>query len=86
MAGRARAAPGAVHLPLQASAAGTGLPPAAGVRPVLVICRSGRRPQQAVELLRARGVEAVAVVGGMRAWADAGLPVVGPAGASGIVA
>ncbi|MFI2200240.1 rhodanese-like domain-containing protein [Streptomyces sp. NPDC020192] len=83
---RAGHAPGAVHLPLEALAAGAGLPAEAGVRPVVVICRSGCRSQQAVELLRARGVEAVDVVGGMRAWADVGLPVVGPAGGNGCVA
>ncbi|MQY36619.1 Thiosulfate sulfurtransferase GlpE [Streptomyces sp. RB17] len=79
-------APGAVHLPLTALAAGAGLPAEALSRPVVVICRSGRRSRQAAELLRARGVEAVDVVGGMQEWAGAGLPVVDARGGNGTVA
>ncbi|MFI6355349.1 rhodanese-like domain-containing protein [Streptomyces sp. NPDC050743] len=79
-------APGAVHLPLTALAAGAGLPAHAPKRPVIVICRSGRRSLKAVELLRARGVEAVDVIGGMQEWAAAGLPVVDALGGNGTVA
>lgn len=79
-------APGAVHLPLTALAAGARLPAAAQARPVVVICRSGRRSRRAVELLRARGVEAVDVIGGMQEWAGAGLPVVDARGGNGTVA
>ncbi|MFF4693305.1 rhodanese-like domain-containing protein [Streptomyces sp. NPDC001307] len=79
-------APGAVHLPLTALAAGAGLPADAPKRPVIVMCRSGRRSQKAVELLRARGVEAVDVIGGMQEWAAAGLPVVDARGGNGTVA
>jgi rhodanese-related sulfurtransferase len=79
-------APGAVHLPLTALAAGAGLPAEAPKRPVIVICRSGRRSLKAVELLRARGVEAVDVIGGMQEWAAAGLPVVDARGGNGTVA
>ncbi|MGW5433574.1 rhodanese-like domain-containing protein [Streptomyces sp. NPDC004059] len=79
-------APGAVHLPLMALAAGAGLPAEAPKRPVIVICRSGRRSLKAVELLRARGVEAVDVIGGMQEWAAAGLPVVDARGGNGTVA
>ncbi|MGW0212665.1 rhodanese-like domain-containing protein [Streptomyces sp. NPDC003233] len=71
-------APGAVHLPLTALAAGARLPAAAQARPVVVICRSGRR--------WARGVEAVDVIGGMQEWAGAGLPVVDARGGNGTVA
>ncbi|WP_433447290.1 rhodanese-like domain-containing protein [Streptomyces sp. CA-142005] len=79
-------APGAVHLPLTALAAGAGLPAEAPKRPVIVICRSGRRSLKAVELLQARGVEAVDVIGGMQEWAAAGLPVVDARGGNGTVA
>ncbi|RAJ46422.1 rhodanese-related sulfurtransferase [Kitasatospora sp. SolWspMP-SS2h] len=47
---------------------------AGGGRPVLAVCRSGNRSQRAAELLNARGVPTVNVVGGMRAWQEAGLP------------
>jgi rhodanese-related sulfurtransferase len=42
---------------------------------VYVICKSGGRSAKAVELLRARGVDAVNVAGGSLAWRDAGHPV-----------
>jgi rhodanese-related sulfurtransferase len=79
-------APGAVHLPLAALAAGAALPASAQGRPVVVICRSGNRSRQAAELLQARRVEAVDVIGGLRGWAGAGLPVVDSRGGDGIVA
>ncbi|MFJ4205361.1 rhodanese-like domain-containing protein [Streptomyces sviceus] len=79
-------APWAVHLPLSALAAGAGLPPQAQARPLVVICRSGNRSRQAAELLAARGAQAVDVIGGMRDWAGAGLPVVDARGGSGTVA
>ncbi|MFC6593332.1 rhodanese-like domain-containing protein [Kitasatospora paranensis] len=78
-------APGAVPLPLGALAAGGGLPPAAAGREVLAICRSGNRSRQAAALLTARGVDAVNVAGGMRAWAEAGLPVTTTGGQNGRV-
>lgn len=78
-------APGAVHLPLSALAAGAGLPAQAQALPLIVICRSGNRSRQAVELLLARGSQAVDVIGGMRDWAGAGLPVVNAHGANGAV-
>jgi rhodanese-related sulfurtransferase len=68
-------AAGAVHAPLSALAAGEPLPEAARGRPVVVICRSGKRSRQAAALLAAGGVDAVDVTGGMLAWAEAGLPV-----------
>ncbi|MEU2736209.1 rhodanese-like domain-containing protein [Streptomyces sp. NPDC007095] len=79
-------APRAVHLSLSALAAGAGLPAEAQARPLVVICRSGNRSLQAAELLAAWGAEAVDVIGGMRDWAEAGLPVVDPHGGNGIVA
>ena len=79
-------APRAVHLPLSALAAGAGLPAHAQARPLVVICRSGNRSRQAAELLAARGAEAVDVIGGMRDWAGAGLPVVDSHGGNGTIA
>ncbi|MFJ2597097.1 rhodanese-like domain-containing protein [Streptomyces erythrochromogenes] len=79
-------APGAVHAPLSALLAGAGLPPAARGRPLMVICRSGHRSQQAAKILTGRGAEAIDVKGGMNAWAAAGLPVVDGRGSSGSIA
>ncbi|PWI18002.1 sulfurtransferase [Streptomyces sp. Act143] len=79
-------APRAVHLSLSALAAGVGLPAQAQARPLVVICRSGNRSRQAAELLVARGSDAVDVIGGMRDWAEAGLPVVDSRGQNGTVA
>ncbi|WP_327382131.1 rhodanese-like domain-containing protein [Streptomyces sp. NBC_01207] len=79
-------APGAVHVPLSRLVTGTGLPATAQGRPLLVICRSGHRSQQAARLLAGRGAEAVDVKGGMQAWASAGLPVVDAEGSSGRIA
>ncbi|MET8579923.1 rhodanese-like domain-containing protein [Streptomyces collinus] len=79
-------APGAVHLPLSDLSAGAGLPAAAHARPLLVICRSGNRSRRAAALLAARGADAADVIGGMRDWAAAGLPVVDARGGNGTVA
>ncbi|WP_405531735.1 rhodanese-like domain-containing protein [Streptomyces canus] len=70
-------APGAVHAPLSELACGGRLPRAAEDRPVVTICRSGKRSREAAGLLAARGVDVVDVLGGMRAWVEAGLGVVG---------
>nr|WP_259294444.1 rhodanese-like domain-containing protein [Streptomyces canus] len=72
-------APGAEHAPLSALTAGGRLPEAAEGRQVITICRSGKRSRQAAELLTARGVDAVDVLGGMGAWVGAGLAVEGGA-------
>ncbi|NEA68263.1 MBL fold metallo-hydrolase [Streptomyces sp. SID12488] len=66
---------GAVHAPLSALAAGTSLPGSAQGRPLIAICRSGKRSREAATLLTARGAEVADVIGGMRAWVAAGLPV-----------
>ncbi|MEU1854190.1 rhodanese-like domain-containing protein [Streptomyces sp. NPDC019990] len=79
-------APDALHLPLSRLAAGASLPAAARGRPVVTICRSGHRSQQAARLLAGRGVQATDVTGGMTAWARAGLPVIGPGGGNGVIA
>ncbi|MFF3208825.1 rhodanese-like domain-containing protein [Streptomyces sp. NPDC002962] len=79
-------APGAVLAPLSGLAAGAAVPSVAQAMPLVVICRSGRRSQQAAELLTQRGHDAVDVKGGMQAWAAAGLPVVDERGNDGSIA
>ncbi|WP_037624093.1 rhodanese-like domain-containing protein [Streptomyces aureus] len=79
-------APGAIHAPLSRLAAGAALPSRVQARPLVVICRSGRRSQQAAELLTERGSDAVDVKGGMQAWAAAGHPVVDRHGNDGSIA
>ncbi|MFF3194673.1 rhodanese-like domain-containing protein [Streptomyces misionensis] len=79
-------APGAVHAPLSALAAGAALPEAAQARPLVVICRSGQRSRRTAELPAARGARVVDVQGGMRAWAAAGYPLVDEHGNSGSIA
>ncbi|MFG2512276.1 rhodanese-like domain-containing protein [Streptomyces sp. NPDC048584] len=76
-------APGAVHVPLSKLIAGAILPAEAQGRPLVVICRSGHRSQQAAKLLAERGAQAVDVEGGMNAWAAAGHPIVDERGNSG---
>ncbi|MFF7970159.1 rhodanese-like domain-containing protein [Streptomyces sp. NPDC007905] len=83
---RAGHAPGAVHAPLSRLAAGEALPSVAQARPLVVICRSGHRSQQAAELLAARGSDTVDVKGGMQAWAAAGHPVIDEHGNNGSIA
>ncbi|MEU1408641.1 rhodanese-like domain-containing protein [Streptomyces sp. NPDC005728] len=79
-------APDALHLPLSRLMAGATLPAVAQGKPVVTICRSGRRSQQAARLLAGRGVEATDVTGGMTAWAREGLPVTGEGGSGGVIA
>jgi rhodanese-related sulfurtransferase len=51
-------------------------------RPVVCVCRSGKRSVQAVGKLKALGFERVEqLAGGMQAWEQAGLPVEKDAGA-----
>ena len=45
-------------------------------RRVYVVCASGNRSGAMTDLLRARGIDAVNVAGGTKAWMAAGLPVV----------
>jgi rhodanese-related sulfurtransferase len=54
-------------------------------RTVICICRSGNRSGRVTAFLRAQGVDAVNMTGGMQAWSLAGLPVVGDAGSAGVV-
>ncbi|MEF9908175.1 rhodanese-like domain-containing protein [Streptomyces sp. P9-A2] len=80
-------ASGALHLPLSRLTAGASLPAVAQGKPVVVICRSGSRSQQAAKLPAGRGVQATDVTGGMTAWAREGLPVTdGQGGSGGVIA
>ncbi len=44
-------------------------------QPVYVVCARGGRSMRAAELLRANGVDAVNVAGGMVAWQESGRPI-----------
>ena len=67
-------APGAALLPTSAFVARLGELPAD--RPLLVICHLGNRSAAVVGYLARTGrMDAVNVIGGMDAWARAGLPV-----------
>ena len=76
-------APDAVHVPLQQVPARLDELPRD--RPVDVVCHLGGRSAQATAFLRAHGVDARNVEGGMDAWERAGLPVVTDAGTPGVV-
>jgi len=54
-------------------------------RSIVCICRSGQRSANATELLRSWGLAALNFEGGMRAWAEAGRPVVCDDGSAGSV-
>jgi len=74
-------APGARHIPLahlRADAVPVG-------SAVLCICRSGHRSARAVVALRAAGIDATNVGGGMLVWESTGLPITQPNGDPGIV-
>ena len=76
-------APGAVLRPLGTVPDALAELPAG--RTVLVICRSGARSARATQFLRAQGVEAVNLEGGMQAWAAFGHDVVRDDGSFGSV-
>ncbi len=68
--------PGAIHIPLSQIPAGhAALDPA---RPVIVVCRSGRRSAAAADHLAQAGFDAHTMTGGMLDWAAEGLPMVLP--------
>lgn len=65
--------PGAVHVPLgeirsDPDAVARRLGAAAGDRRIALVCRGGVRSDEAAALLAPRGLDAVSVAGGMRAW------------------
>lgn len=53
--------------------------------PLVFICRSGRRSDAVATALAGMGFTTYNVVGGMQAWAAAGLPVVAEDGTPGMV-
>jgi rhodanese-related sulfurtransferase len=71
----------AVHLPLG------DLQPASVPRDrtVIAVCRSGNRSGKAAVALAAAGVDVRNMAGGMKAWADAGLPITTDDGTPGAV-
>jgi rhodanese-related sulfurtransferase/glyoxylase-like metal-dependent hydrolase (beta-lactamase superfamily II) len=74
-------APQAVLIPMSEVEGRVGEIPAA--LPAVIVCRSGGRSNAIAQLLNARGINAVNLAGGMRAWQQAGLPVHTDAGAPG---
>lgn len=60
---------GAVHIPLGDLSERLSEVPAG---PLLVTCRAGGRSARATEFLRARGIDATNLDGGMKAWAAQG--------------
>jgi rhodanese-related sulfurtransferase len=66
-------APVAVHLPLGLLA--DRMNELERSEPIVVVCRSGHRSALATEWLTTAGFDATNLVGGMQAWAQAGLPV-----------
>jgi len=75
---------GAVHVPLNTLMGGAGEFEAD--RPVVAVCRSGNRSELATLMLKARGLDAYNLEGGMEAWEKEGLPFTTPAGGPGRVA
>ncbi|ANE79945.1 thiosulfate sulfurtransferase [Mycobacterium adipatum] len=74
-------APGAVHLRL-----GRLDPRTFGASaPVVAVCRSGNRSGSAARKLAAAGVTVYNLVGGMKAWREAGRPVIRDDGTPGTV-
>ena len=63
-------APHAIHIAL--GDLSTATPYTTRVRQVIVVSRTGRRATEAVARLRAAGIDAVLLHGGLRAWVDAG--------------
>lgn len=75
-------APGALHMPLSR----LDVAEVPTDRPVVAVCRSGNRSGQAATVLAAAGVDVANMAGGMKAWAQAGLPVVTDDGRPGEIA
>jgi len=73
---------GAVHIILQEVPLRYGELP--GDRPVIVTCQVGQRSGLATEFLRARGIDAHNLEGGLKLWLSQGFPLVsdgdGPGG------
>jgi rhodanese-related sulfurtransferase len=54
-----------------------------GDRPVITVCRSGKRSGEAAKRLAGAGLDVRNLSGGMRSWTEAGLPVVANDGTPG---
>lgn len=74
-------APGAVHVRLGQLDPRT----FAAAAPVVAVCRSGNRSGSAAKRLAAAGFTVYNMVGGMKAWREAGLPVRRDDGTAGTV-
>lgn len=77
-------APGARHIPLGELTRRLRELPAD--RHLVTVCRSGHRSARAAAMLAREGLQVSNLAGGMRAWARAGLSVVGKGGHAGRVA
>jgi len=68
----------AVHIPMgQVSARLSDLPQG---DPLYVTCRGGGRSAKVTQFLRAQGIDALNVAGGMKEWSAAGRPMVSDTG------
>jgi rhodanese-related sulfurtransferase/glyoxylase-like metal-dependent hydrolase (beta-lactamase superfamily II) len=74
-------APGALLIPMSQVEARVG--EIRAEHPAVIVCRTGGRSNTITHLLTGHGINAVNLAGGMRAWQQAGLPVVTGAGAGG---
>lgn len=70
---RAGHAPGAVHVPLDELTQNLDALPRD--RRIVAVCRSGARSERATKALRAAGLQVDNLLGGMKAWQAAGLPL-----------
>lgn len=77
-------APGAIHIPL-AQVAGQATRRLPKGKQVVVVCKSGSRASTAAKTLRAAGIDAVSLRGGMRAWEGAGGRIVGKGTRPGVI-
>ncbi len=75
-------APGAMHMAL-GRLDPTALDPHT---PIIAICRSGARSGKATARLAAAGLSVRNMAGGMTAWQQSGLPVIGEDGSPGTIA
>lgn len=75
-------APRAMHVPLEeVDERIDEIEQAAAGRPVVFVCRTGRRSAEAAAIAAAEGIQDVRNIdGGMEAWVDAGLPLEPPGG------
>lgn len=76
-------APGAVHMPMDTVPARVEELPRD--RPIVVVCRSGRRSAMVTSWLMTLGYQALNLTGGMHTWAAFGHPLVNHAGNPGVV-